>query len=341
MTLPLTHVSAPHRRARKLAFVFGPLLAFSLAASTALAGTLQLRDGASLFSPDDQTRLKSDAARRPFDVRILTTTDYADQDALNRYVASQLSEGNMVVIGLDPTHRRTSVHFGTGTRIANTEFPAIEQAGNSAFRQGNWHSGVDAILNQATSAVGTGAARGTERSPTRAADRAPAERSSGFPFGSVLMLGLLLLGGIGLVTWLMRRRSAAASASPWTGRGAPGGPLGGPPPGTPGYGGAGYGGPGGYPPAGGGMGPMGGGLIGAGLGGLAGYELGRAMEHNDESHHHGESGGAPIAPADDHSNQGDNGSWDAGGGSSDWDAGSGGGGGDFGGGGDGGGSSDW
>ncbi len=286
------------------------------------AGTLQVRDTAAILTVADRTQLEAAAARAPFDVRVLTSSAYADQAGFSRYVGGQVNEANEVVVGVDPVHHHTQVHFGTGSRIAPSEWTAIERAGNGAFRDARWAPGIVAILDQATTAVGTG--------PTTAA---PASSGSGLAIGGIVVLLLVIAVPVLLILAVVAFIRRATRGS-----------LGGPGYAGPGYGGPGYGGPGpgyggGYGQ--GGMGPVGGGLIGAGLGGVAGYELGK-MEGEREAGR-GEGGGGGFFDSGSSTNDSGGSSFDAGGGGSSWD--SGGGGGDSGGGGGGdsggGGGSDW
>jgi hypothetical protein len=294
------------RRIRFLAVA----LALSLAAlglgREAYAGALQIRDPAHLLSAEDAGRLRSAIADAPFVGRLVVTTEFSDAQDLSRFVGSLVVEPNMVVVGLDPQHRHVQVHFGTASRIARSEWPAIERAGNDAFRRGDWEGGVAAIFHAAAGAV--------SNAPSNGAPVADGARHSLLGPGTLL---LLVLGALGIGLYFAWRRStyAGMGSQPYGGYGAPPYPGGGYPPG--------------YPPAQGGLGPMGGGLIGAGLGGLAGYELGK-MEGEREDRERGREGVGGSGGDD------GGGNYDEGGGGSGWDDG-GGGGFDGGGGGDGGG----
>jgi uncharacterized membrane protein YgcG len=279
----------------------------------AYAGALHIRDDAHVLSADDAARLRSVVASAPFDARFVTSGDYPDSRDLSRYVGSLVTEPNMVVVGLDPQHHHVQVHFGTGSHVSPAERPAVEQAGNEAFRRHDWEGGAAAIFNVAARAV-TGAS----------ADPAPVVASRPALFGPGLLL-LLVGGAIAVGIYFARRRATV---------GPVGGPVYGPPPYGGGYG-PGYG-PG-YPPPQGGMGPLGGGLLGAGLGGLAGYELGK-LEGEREGRLRDDPGAGRAEP------EGRDENYDAGGGGSSWDddgGGDGGGGFDAGGGDGGGGGSDF
>ena len=311
--------------------------------ASAFAGSLQVRDTASVLSSDDRSQIESAVGRYPFDVRVLTSTTYADQAGFSRYVGSQVNAPNEVVVGIDPVHHHTQVHFGTGSRIAQSDWVAIERAGNSQFHDSRWAAGVIAILDQASIAAGSGASSSPSGSSSSSGGH-------GWAIGGVLMLLFVIAIPVIIIIAIVSviRRFTGGSSGPSYGGPGYGGNGPGYGGGGPGYnGGPGYGGGGPGYGGGGGMGPVGGGLIGAGLGGVAGYELGK-MEGERENRH--ESGGGGFFDSGSSNNDsGGSSNYDAGGGGSSWD--SGGGGGDSGGGGDdsgggggdsgGGGGSDW
>ncbi len=291
----------------------------------AWAGTLQVRDSAAILSTHDRQKIEGAVSRYPFDVRVVTSSTASDKASFARYVRAQVNEADEVVVGLDPTHRFTEVNFGTGSHVAMSERPAIERAGNAAFRDGRWGDGVVAILDQASAATTGGSTSGSSSGSS----------VGGFALGGGLFLLFVIavpvLIIIAIVAFIGRARRAISP-----GYGGPG--YGGPGYGGPGYGGGGpgyYGGGPGFGPQGGGIGPVGGGLIGAGLGGVAGYELGK-MEGERERREEGYGGGGSNYEST--TGSGGDGSFDdGGGGGSSWDDGGGGGGGDSGGGG----GSDW
>jgi hypothetical protein len=279
------------------ALLFAAVAAFLALAypHRAFAGTLQIRDDAHVLAGADAERLRSAVASAPFDAHVAFTNDYAEADDLSRYVGSLVDEPNVVAVGVDPRHHHVQVHFGRGSGIARTAWPAIETAGNGDFREGNWAAGVGAIFRTASNAV-TNAPASPQQQPAAGASRV----------GSMLFWALVIGGGIAAFALFARRRSGY-------GVGGPGYPGygGGPYPGAP-YGGGPYGG------SPGGMGPVGGGIIGAGLGGLAGYELGK-VEGEREERIERERG------SDDDRGRRNDDNDDAGGGGSSWDDGGGGG----------------
>lgn len=319
------------------------IAAAALAPSIANAGTLAVRDEAALLSAGDRANLQSAVSAYPFDVRVLTTNSFGDRGSFDRYIGSQVASPNMIVIGIAPSIRGTSVHFGTGTRIGSQMWRSVEDAGDPFFRTGQWGSGIGAILGRAQSAVGTGPAAMAPQSgygygrtsgmPAGYRMSTTRERS-GFPIGTVLCFGLgalVIFGGIALAR---RARNAAGGAFGGGGYRTPAnpGPYGGGPAGYgPNYGGPVYGAPNN------GMSPMGAGLAGAAVGGLAGYAIGRAMD----DHGHVETHTTTTYDNGGYDNGGGGSPYDAGGSSSGWDGGGGGfdgGGGGFDGGGGGG---DW
>ncbi len=277
----------------------------------AWAGTLAVRDDSHVLTPEATTRLRAVVGAEPFDARLVFTSEYADAQEFSRYVGTLVREPDMIAVGVDPRHRHVEVHFGTGSGIARSDWPAVERAGNESFQAGDWEGGATAIF-KAAARTATGA-------PLGVTPGTPAAQPS--RIGSGVVLFLLIVGVIGLFAFLGRRRQAVSG-----GYGSGYGSGYGPGYGGPGYGGPGYGGPYGAPPPAGGMGPLGGGLIGAGLGGIAGYELGKMEGEREERDRERVIEEERPAPDDD---------YDAGGGGSSWgDDGGGGGGGDSGGGSD-------
>ena len=260
-----------HPAARRVVALFA--LAFAvLFALPASAGALHTTDDAGVLTPSQLAAVRSRAQGCDFDVRVITTSSYASKSDLGNYVHRFVTEPNLVVIGLDPVHRHVSVHFGTGTRIADSEFKAIESAGVASFKDGDWAGGVDAILDRAEKAVGTGGGR---RAPA-GGTAAPASESGGGLglFGIVAIVGVL-----GLVVWLVARRRSSGPV------GGYGPPMGGGPPMRGGYG---------MPPTGpqyGGGSGMGGNIVSAGLGGLVGFT--RSARRSGEGHHRRDDDGPP------------------------------------------------
>ncbi|MEZ4390292.1 MAG: hypothetical protein R3A48_04285 [Polyangiales bacterium] len=294
-------------------------LALSLPLGLALggvanAGTLQVRDEASLLTPADVSALRAQVEAQPFDVRVWTTRSGTDRAAFDARVGRLVASPRMVVIAVDPVHRRTSVHFGLSTGVAAERYQAIRDAGATSFRTSEWRGGLSAIVRATGESATMRPARGA--------------RSTGFPWALVL-LGVGTIAGVALLVRFVRGRAQQMGGYPGSNPNAPGyyDP-------NAGHGGMNYGpgygpnyGPGYGPNYGPGYGPSGGsglgaGLVGAGLGGLAGYAIGRSMS-NTESHgaEHGSFGSSHDAGGGD---------FDAGGGASDWgDSGGGDGGGDW------------
>lgn len=315
----------PVRRSARLAIFAALVGALALHASMALAGTLQIRDESALLAPMEQSQLRASALAYPFDVRVVTTSAMPSRAAFDQYVRAQVTAPNMVVVGIDPVHRVTSVHFGLGTRIAPAYYRAIEDAGDPFFRAGDWRGGIDAIMSRAATFVGTAPAYGPGSGYARSVRVRSVSAEPEAQHGStapLMVLGLLLLGGVVVAAIAVARRNRAsmtsgASSGLYRDNAAP--PFG-PSYGSPGAYGPGYGSPQG--PS-----PLGAGLIGAGLGGLAGYAIGRAVSEHE---HHGHAGAhvdehytavGPVTSADMAPSQGGYENYDAGGSTSGWDGG--------------------
>src|SRR5262249_23247360 len=149
-----------------------------------------------LLSSTDRSALESAVRDYPFDVRVVTTAAHvSDFDRYVRSVGEQSNKPDLVVVGVDKEHRQTSVHFGKGSHIAPSEAPAIREAGNPGFRSGDFGAGIQAILAKAKDAYGT-----DPRAASNEVGSAQAPTSSGFPFGWVV------LGGLVLVAFLAMRR---------------------------------------------------------------------------------------------------------------------------------------
>jgi hypothetical protein len=317
MNIPPKRHRAVMRRILALVLLATAVL-FALPAS---AGALHTTDDAGVLTPSQLATLRSRAQGYDFDVRVITSSSYASKSDLGGYVHRFVTEPNLVVVGLDPVHRHVSVHFGTGTRIADSEYQTIESAGVASFKDSDWGGGVVAILDRAEKAVGTGTGEGH-----RTAAVGGQRSSEGGGFG-ILFWIVLIVGGIGVLAWLARRRRA--NVPPGGGYGPPMGGGGYGPP----MGGGGYGGPPMGPSYGGGGGSgIGGNIASAGIGGLVGYEIGKEVA---ESHHHGYGeegsrerggfGGNEPRERDAGGDSAEPGNYDAGGASGGWDDSSGGG----------------
>ena len=111
----------------------------------AWAGTLQVRDTAAVLTPDALSAVRSEVNALPFDVRVVTSNEHADSASFDHYVHQQMAEANMVVIGVDPSHHRTSVHVGTRTGIAPGTVDAIKASAVPHFKAGHFGEGVTAV----------------------------------------------------------------------------------------------------------------------------------------------------------------------------------------------------
>ncbi|MBI5536369.1 MAG: TPM domain-containing protein [Deltaproteobacteria bacterium] len=244
-------------------------LAVMLVSSRAHAGATQFRDTAELFGPMDRQVVANRAAAYPFDVRVLTTSAYDATDQFHSYVRSQLSGPNAVIVGIDPTHRRTAVFCGASTRVEASRCKIAAEAAHPYFREARWAPGIDAVLGAVNAAVGTATgATLPSTSPTSAASR---RMSGGWVFGFVLLGAIGLMVIVAVLASVFRRKNPTFD-DPRAPYGSGGSDAGQPYVGQP------------YPYQGGpgmGGGGVGSHLAAAGLGGLAGYALGRALDRRD------------------------------------------------------------
>src|SRR5262245_6065265 len=118
MNLPPNRHRAAIRRITAL-IVLALAVLFALPAS---AGVLRTTDDAGAFTAKQLESVRRQTEGYAFDVRLVTSSSYATKSDLGGYVHRFVTEPNLVVIGLDPVHRHVSVHFGTGTGIADSEF---------------------------------------------------------------------------------------------------------------------------------------------------------------------------------------------------------------------------
>ena len=70
-----------------------------LLAFPAFAGRVQVRDSGGLFSSADNAALHSSGDNYPFDVRVLTSSEYDNKAQFDQYVRQQVNEPNVVVVG--------------------------------------------------------------------------------------------------------------------------------------------------------------------------------------------------------------------------------------------------
>jgi hypothetical protein len=124
----------------------------------ASAGFFQVKDTAGMFGQADAEMMRDRLAKYPFDVRVVTNATLGSRNAFDRFVQDQIISPTMVVVGLDPAARRTSVHFGKATGIPDEAYKAIEEAGSASFRAGRYAEGVVLIVERAASVAAPTAA---------------------------------------------------------------------------------------------------------------------------------------------------------------------------------------
>src|SRR5689334_14543843 len=86
-----------------------------------LAGTVRVEDTPDKLDATAESSLVSLGATLPFDALVLVTTTYATASDLDGAIGRRVDAPNLVVVGIDPEHRRTSVHFGTGSGVAASD----------------------------------------------------------------------------------------------------------------------------------------------------------------------------------------------------------------------------
>lgn len=224
-----------------LAVCFALLLL--LLAPPCFAGLVHVEDPENRFDASTETSIEALGPSLPFDAVVLVTSKPASVSALDRFVGAHVGAPNLVVVGVDPVNRRSSVHFGTGVGVARSDFKAVEQAGIPAFKKRDWGGGVRAILERASSVRSAPAVVTTTAAPVTVPERPPVTvppapierkpRSSGLEamigvFGILLLMGLFLLlvgGAIFLALRAVFGRSASSGTANYgtTGYGAPGG----------------------------------------------------------------------------------------------------------------------
>jgi hypothetical protein len=117
--------------------------------STALAGTLVIRDDANVLPPAASDTLRHEVAGYRFDTIVLTETQAASLAGLQGDAARLRTSENQLVIAVDPEHRHTDVEFGSDVGVRKASFDAVRAAGDASFRAGDWAAGVSAIAQAA------------------------------------------------------------------------------------------------------------------------------------------------------------------------------------------------
>lgn len=147
------------------------------------AGRLTVEDEAKrLPAEGEPEELRAVAAAAPFDVLVIVTTKRGVEPQFSEYLASRVNGPKMVVLGIDPEHRKTALRYGTGTGLAKADADRALEAAKSRFRRADWFGGAAAALGA------------LQRAPAAAAV-APGAEEPFLPFEVwvVLGLGLLLL----------------------------------------------------------------------------------------------------------------------------------------------------
>lgn len=162
--------------------------------TTALAGELSVRDSANWIPENDVAQLRSDSKEWPFDVNILIE-NVSSLSALENDAHGLVNKPDVMVIAIDPTHRKTVVRFGSATGVRASDYNTISAAGNSDFKLNFIRQGLDAIVAKAVSS----------RNPNPETSSAGATSEKSGISVWVFVIAGVLFGGI-LLLWLTRKR---------------------------------------------------------------------------------------------------------------------------------------
>ena len=174
-------------------------MSFSL---EAIAGRVSIQDNANVLSTADKNVLMEVGSRHPFDVIILTSSQFGSRSQFDTVAAGMLTSPNSMVIGLNPQQRFTVVRFGSGSGVPRNSYDMIASAGNSNFKVSNWKDGFTAIMNRSGEARASMAARTAATSSVQTTTT-----RTGFPW----LTFFLIVAGVGFmgafIWWLVRRES--------------------------------------------------------------------------------------------------------------------------------------
>ncbi len=176
-----------------------------LVPTQAWAGSAQFRDQLGLLSSADRSAIQAEVTRYPFDVRIITTNDYATASQLDIYVRSQIGSPNAVVVGLDTAHGRTSVHCGVATRIDPNTCKHAADAGNAYFKTSHFPEGLLAIV-KSVSPKTVLSPPDSELPPTTA----PKRLGTRFILAVLVAIAVALAAAVAIVQAFRRKHSNAA-----------------------------------------------------------------------------------------------------------------------------------
>lgn len=178
-------------------------LATLLCSLTAHAGTVEVRDHVGALPLAAVDRLRDVAERYPFDLRVLV--ENSGKGALRDAVHAWTDRPGVVVVGIDPEHHGTTVHFGAGVGVPARDFDPISRAGNPQFKAGDFAGGIQSIADAS--------ARSAEHAREMAAGRVVVVPSTPFPepreavpTGLVVFLLLAAAALVGAFVWWWTRR---------------------------------------------------------------------------------------------------------------------------------------
>lgn len=180
------------------------IFALMLVSSMAFAN-VSVYDHAGVLSQAQQTALTTQGSRWPFDLHVLTGT-YPTPNAFESAVHNCVNGPNVVCIGIDPAHHKTSVHTGTATGIPSGS--GISAVGNPYFKNADYQGGIEAIASRARELYHSNVVQTTRNVSTGYTqqpiqvhiDNPNTGMSTGWWLFAILMLAL-----IGIGTWVVVR----------------------------------------------------------------------------------------------------------------------------------------
>lgn len=157
-------------------------------------------DEIGLLNPTQLSVLNNLASKADVKIVISSSRSRAELDGATHNL---VNTPNTLAIGIDPIHKYTFTHFGSGLAIPSADFKAIATSGNLEFKAGRWAEGVTAIVHNADAEIGL---LRTVSSTTPVIVQQPVIEHpvSAVPF----VIGGLLVMLIGYVIWRLLNKKA-------------------------------------------------------------------------------------------------------------------------------------
>mgnify|MGYP001574666105 CR=1 FL=1 len=184
------------------------MLLVLLTPGLAAAGRLTLEaDPPWLPAGGEPETLRAAAAGARFDALVIVTAKRGVEPQFSEYLAARVGAPKMVVLGIDPEHRKMALRYGTGTGLTKVDADRALGAARPHFKRADWLGGAAATLRSLSTPV-----------PTPAP--APAVEATGgldLPLWAWILIAsvilLLLFGALVTVAQAPRRRSSASGAA--------------------------------------------------------------------------------------------------------------------------------